>query len=308
MINFCVLIKVIHIRIKELLLQKIRIMNYNKLKFALSTLLILMVSVVSAQSFEKAKAEKAAELNVYYFENAPYAYKNDKGVLVGIEVDIMKSFVNWLKKEKEIELKLNFAPFNEFNMFYNEMKTATVNTIGLGSVTITDARLEEVKFSAPYLRNVAVLVTDGAVPTARNEEDLKNEVLSLAPVTIKGSIHQTHLDALYKKEDINREYTYVSDVIEIPMKIKESAKYYGYVDVISFWMYLKSNNGHYIKMHSIANKTEEYFGFVMPKATDWDVAISEFFESGFGFTATKEYHNILEKHLSFEIINKVELD
>ncbi|MFT6166061.1 MAG: putative glutamine transport system substrate-binding protein [Vicingaceae bacterium] len=283
-------------------------MNYNKLKFALSIVLILFGTVLSAQSFEEAIANKKSEINVYYFDNEPYAYKNDKGVLVGIEVDIMKSFVNWLKDEKGIELKLNFMPFNEFNNFYNEMRAAKTNTIGLGSVTITDARAKEVKFSAPYLKNVSVLITDGSVPTARNDEDLKNDVLSLTPVTIKGSIHQTHLDELYKNEDMNRDYVYVSDAIEIPMKIRESAKYYGYVDVISFWKYLKSNTDHYVKMHAIANKTEEVFGFVMPNLTDWDGAINEFFESGFGFTSTKEYHSILEKHLSFEIIDKVELD
>ena len=283
-------------------------MNYNKLKFTLSIVLILFATVLPAQSFEEATANKKSEMNVYYFDNEPYAYKNDKGVLVGIEVDIMKSFVNWLKEEKGIELKLNFMLFNEFNTFYNEMRAAPINTIGLGSVTITDARSKEVKFSAPYLKNVSVLITDGSVPTARNEEDLKNDVLSLAPVTIKGSIHQTHLDELYKKEDMDREYVYVSDAIEIPMKIKESAKYYGYVDVISFWKYLKSNTDHYVKMHAIANKTNEVFGFVMPSLTDWDGAINEFFESGFGFTSTKEYHSILEKHLSFEIIDKVELD
>ena len=61
-------------------------------------------------------------------------------------------------------------------------------------------------------------------------------------------------------------------------------------------------------MHSIANKTNEQFGFVMPLSSDWDIILNEFFESGFGFTSTKEYHKILEKHLSFEIIERVELD
>ena len=283
-------------------------MNYNKLKFTLSIVLLLYGTVLSAQRFEQAVVDKKSEMNVYYFDNEPYAFKNDKGVLEGIEVDIMKSFVNWLKVEKGIELTLNFMAFNEFNTFYNEMRAALVNTIGLGSVTITDTRAKEVKFSAPYLKNVSVLITDGSVPTAKNEENLRNDVMSLAPVTIKGSIHQTHLDEMYQNDSTYREYVYVNDAIEIPMKIKESAKYYGYVDVISFWKYLKSNTEHYVKMHAIANKTDEVFGFVLPNSTDWDTAINEFFESGFGFTATKEYHNILEKHLSFEIINKVELD
>lgn len=269
---------------------------------------MLFVAVLSAQSLEESIASGKAELNVYYFENEPYAYKNDKNVLVGIEVDIIKSFAKWMKEEKGVELKLNFRSFSKFDVFYGEIRSAQINTIGLGSVTFSKLRSTEVKFSAPYLKNVAVLVTDGNVPTSRSEEELANEVLSLVPVTIKGSIHQSYLDKMYKGQEMKREYVYVNDALEIPAKIKESAKYFGYVDVITFWKYLKSNQDHYIKMHSIANKTDEVFGFVMPITTDWDLVVNEFFESGFGFTSTKEYHSILEKHLSYEIIEKVELD
>ncbi|MFT4755980.1 MAG: ABC-type amino acid transport substrate-binding protein, partial [Vicingaceae bacterium] len=167
-------------------------MNYNKLKFSLSLVLVLFITAVSAQSFENASESKKATLNVMYFENEPYAYKNEKGDLVGIEIDIMNSFVTWIKSEKGIELKLKFMPFSEFSSFYAQIQTAPMNSIGLGSVTITENRLNEVKFSAPYLKNVSVLITDGTVSTARNEEGLVNEILSLVPVTIKGSIHQTH--------------------------------------------------------------------------------------------------------------------
>ncbi|MFT5668940.1 MAG: ABC-type amino acid transport substrate-binding protein, partial [Vicingaceae bacterium] len=66
-------------------------MNYNKLKFSLSLVLVLFITAVSAQSFENASESKKATLNVMYFENEPYAYKNEKGDLVGIEIDIMNS-------------------------------------------------------------------------------------------------------------------------------------------------------------------------------------------------------------------------
>lgn len=103
----------------------------------------------------------------------------------------MNSFVTWLESEKGIQLKLTYVPFKEFDVFYQQVKAAPLNTVGLGSVTITELRAKEIKFSATYLKNVAVLITDGSVPAARNVEDLKNEVLSLAPVTIKGSVHQS---------------------------------------------------------------------------------------------------------------------
>lgn len=294
---------------KSTFAQKFKPMNSNKLKLVLGSLIMLIMTSLSAQSFEAATVSKKSELNVLYFENEPYAYKDAKGNLVGIEVEIMNSFVNWLKAEKGIQLKLNYIPSGKFNEFYNNIKNAAGNTIGLGSVTMTDERSKEVNFSAPYLKNIAVLVTDGSVPTARDMETLKNEVLSLTPVTIRGSIHQLHLDELYKSQKLeSKTYVYLDDAIEIPAKVKESSKYFGYVDIISFWKYVKNNPEQYIKMQSIVSKKDEYFGFIMPRSTDWKIVIDEFFESGFGFTSTKEYHEILERHLSFEIIGKVELD
>ena len=135
---------------------------------------VLFINTLFAQSYEQARSNKSAEVNVYYYENEPYVYKDKSGKLVGIEIDILNSFVSWLKAEKGIELELEYVPFKKFDVFYQQVVAASPNTIGLGSVTITESRSKEVKFSAPYLKNVAVLVTDGSVPTARNEEDLKS--------------------------------------------------------------------------------------------------------------------------------------
>lgn len=279
----------------------------KRLSVLLSFVILAFTAETNAQQMERALQAKKGELTVCYFENAPYAYIGKNGKLAGIEIDILNAFVDWAKTEKGMELELNYKGFQEFEGFFNEMSVSPVNTIGLGSVTISEEREQQVKFSAPYLKNVSVLITDGTVPTARNEKSLLSLIKDLKPVTIKGSIHQNYLDNLYKAAGTSVSYSYVYDAEMIPKKIKESGKYFGYIDVISFWKYLKENN-HYIKMHSIANKEDEFFGFVLPKTTDWDLLINEFFESGFGFTSTKEYHKILEKHLSFEIIERVEID
>lgn len=284
-------------------------MQKNRVKQLLMIALVFLTSSLSAQKLEQVMADKKGAIDVVYFQNEPYAYKNAKGQLVGIEIDIMNSFVNWMEKEKNVKLTLNFIAYEDFNKMLKIMGSENVAVVGLGSVTITEDRMKMVDFSAPYLKNVSVLVTDGAVPTARTIEALKEEVLSLTPVTVKGSVHEMHLKALYKEAGVEgKEFVYVTDGIDIPKKIKESGKYYGYVDIITFWKYLKSTENHYIKMHSIANRENEYFGFVFPKGQQWQFLFNEFFESGFGFTATKEYHAILEKHLGFEIMDRVELD
>jgi hypothetical protein len=57
----------------------------------------------------------------------------------------------------------------------------------------------------------------------------------------------------------------------------------------------------------VFNTNSENFGFIMPKNGLNKNYISEFFESGFGFTSTKTYHQILEKYLSYEVLQSVEV-
>ena len=291
-----------------ILLQKIKYKNMKKLSVLFLMILGLIVAPSQAQEWEKVMDSKKGELNVYYYENAPYAYTAKNGKLAGIEIDIMNAFKEWLMEEKEIELKLNFTAYQEFDIFFNKIADGPSNSVGIGSVTIAEKREERVSFSAPYLKNVSVLITDGEIPTARNMDALTSLLSDLKPVTIKESIHKSHLDQLYKSTEVApSEYIYVGDAEKILKKMKESSRYFGYVDIISFWKYLK-NNKHYVKMHTIANKENEEFGFVFPKDSYWNSVVNEFFESGFGFTSTKAYHKILEKHLGFEIIEKVEID
>lgn len=267
----------------------------------------LQFNAANAQSLKDALINKKEVLNIYYYENEPYAFSGKNGKVEGIEIDIINEIVKWSKSEKNLELEVKYKKYDEFSIFYDDVKNAKLNVIGLGSVTIIPERKEEIKFSAPYLKNVSVLISDGIIPTAKSMEDLYVLFSGLTGVTIKESIHEIHLDSLSKKMGGGRPYAYVGDAMDIPKKIKESTKYYGYIDVISFWKYLKTSN-QYVKMHKVANKEDEHFGFIMHKESDWDKLTNEFFESGFGFTSTKRYREILQKYLGSEIIDKVELD
>ena len=80
------------------------------------------------------------------------------------------------------------------------------------------------------------------------------------------------------------------------------------VDVVNFWYYIKNNNTKYLKIQKVFNNSSENFGFIMPKSGLNKNYIAEFFESGFGFTSTKAYHQILEKYLSYEVLQSVELE
>jgi len=70
---------------------------------------------------------------------------------------------------------------------------------------------------------------------------------------------------------------------------------------------VKANPTKFLKIHKVFTEAKEYLGFILPKKNEHEVYLNEFFESGFGFTSTKVYHQILEKYLGFEIIESVEI-
>ena len=90
-------------------------------------------------------------------------------------------------------------------------------------------------------------------------------------------------------------------------KIVSDNNYFGYVDIVAYWAFLKNNPSKFLKIQKVFNEPKEYLGFIMPKKSTHLNSINEFFESGFGFTSTKAYHQILEKYLGYEIIESVEI-
>ena len=285
-------------------------MNKEMKKITMITafLLILIHSINAQNAAEMLKMENN-KVVVHYYNNPPFAFADEESETPkGIEIDLIKAFSDWLKTEKGIEVNLSFVMHKRFDEFYTTIASSqNINTIGLGSVSITEPRKSEVKFSAPYLKNVSVLISSGEIETARSEEELIAQFEGLIPVHVKGTVHGTYIDSLRKRVGNYITPVYVSSVNEVPQKIKESGKYFGYIDNISFWNYIKTHD-EYLKMHRYANVSGEYFGFIFPKESYLNLLTNEFLESGFGFTATKKYHEILSNYLGHEVIEKVEID
>ncbi|MBL7931319.1 MAG: transporter substrate-binding domain-containing protein [Bacteroidia bacterium] len=270
-----------------------------KKKISIITLLLLSVLGI--------KSQKPDTLNVNYYENYPFAY-TESGTLVGIEIDIIHEYVAWLKK-KGVDVVVNYNAIAEFSAFYNSVKNGNSKTIGLGSVTSNSDREKELLISPPYMQNVAVLVSAGSVPTIKSKTnpEVENVLGKLSAVVVKGSSHEKYLKDIKEKFVPGLKITQVETQSRILESIISNAGQFGYVDIIAYWAFLKKNNGKYIKMQKVFNEPKEYLGFIMPKSSVHSAYINEFFESGFGFTATKMYHQILEKYLGYEIIESVEL-
>ncbi len=265
---------------------------------ALFTLSILFLNLKS----------QTDSLTVYYYDNYPYSYL-ENNVLKGIEIDIIKEYSDWVKQKKNISLIVSYKPYKEFSGFYNAVITGSTKVIGLGSVTINAEREKDVLFSAPYLNNTSVLITDGKVPTVKtkNTAEVSKILNPLNALVVSKSSHIKYINDIKKEFVPALKVSFTETQNSVLESITNDPKIFGYADIVAYWSFLKRNPNKFLKIQKIFNRSGESLGFIMPKNSTHSAYINEFFESGFGFTSTKMYHQILEKYLGYEIIELAEI-
>ncbi len=254
-------------------------------------------------------------LRVYYYENFPYAYTErtatmpDKGLPKGIEIEIIQEYVQWLKQKKGIQMKVSYTLYTDFSAFYNSVKEAKSAVIGLGSVTRNTEREKEVSFSSAYMNNQAVLITHGSILgiKEKNSEWINKTLGGMNAITVSKSSLEMYLNELKSNYLKDIKIGYASKPSAVLDSISANRKLFGYSDLVTYWTYLKSNPSKSLKMQKVLSGQSEELGFIFPKNNIHEGYMNEFFESGFGFTSTKIYRQILEAHLGYEIIDYVEV-
>ncbi len=99
---------------------------------------------------------------------APMGFRDEKGEIVGFDVDLAKALGEKLGKE------IKFQPI-DWSMKETELKAGNIDFIWNG-YTITEERKEKVSFSNAYLNNSQIIVTlaDSAI---ENKADLKGKTV-----------------------------------------------------------------------------------------------------------------------------------
>lgn len=234
-------------------------------------------------------------LSINYFTHPPFSLKEGE-LIKGLEIDIINEYVLWLKLTKKQNIAVKYIPFADFNLFYQTTKAATKNTIGLGSVTITQERLKEIDFTTAYLKNVSFCITNGNAPDIKTKmpDEIIKTLGSMTALTITNTTISKYVLELKKTYIKDLKVNYVSLETSILDEIARNVLNFGYVDALEFWFYLKANPSKFLKMQKILNQTKEEFGFIMPKGSQHKILFNEFFTT---FKASRNYRAILEKYM-----------
>lgn len=280
-------------------------MNFAKI-FKMKKLNLLILGLLLTIGI--VKAQKADTLRVYYYENYPFSY-TENGEIKGIELEIMDEFINWMMKKKDIKVDILHRQYNDFNKFYTDVKSGSSKVIGMGSVTNNLEREKDLLFSPPYMNNIAVLITNGIVPSAKikTKEETSRIFKNMEAFVVKNSSHEKYMLEFKSSFFPELKISTTETQNNVLNKMANDKNIFGFVDIVAYWSYLKNNNNKFLKIQKVYNTPSEMLGFILPKNSTYTAYLNEFFESGFGFTSTKKYHQILEKYLGYEIIEAVEI-
>lgn len=252
--------------------------------------------VDSGTTFAQATEQRTAHVPVLYVPAPGFAYRDEGGQLTGVTIEIMRDFKQWFERYHGISIEYEFVADDNWSQMYQRVAQADGGVFGLGNVTITAERRDEVQFSPPYLYNVAVLIT----PQHKNEQEPHNDservanyLQNLAPLAFGGTLHESRIRALRDQYHPDRDIVLVNSNQAVVEGVAKG--HYSYVDAYNYHRALEE--GMAIIHHPAFNVDDEQFGIIMPHSNDWAVLLTAFFAADGGYLNTSRYAQLLRYHL-----------
>jgi len=271
----------------------------KKLYFLIVLCLLAVTNIFSqnytGDTWAQAKKKGEGRISLAYVESFGFVYK-DNGNLTGICVDIMNDFIQYVNEKKKVKLTYDFVGDGEsFKGMYDKVKASSGGVFGLGNITITEERKREVKFSPPFITNLAFLITSNNVATLTKMEDLPTTFGALTAYTAKGTLNEKRINELKQKYYPNMKITLTATSQETLEKITSGSDGFAYLDLAFYLEAVQQRKP--VKRHPVGDKASEQFGFAMPSNSDWLPLLDEFFKADGGYTNGTEYKSILKRHL-----------
>ncbi|WP_448519373.1 substrate-binding periplasmic protein [Rhodoflexus sp.] len=260
----------------------------------------------TAVSWAEAQKSKKATIVVNYFQSPMFSYSATlKEAPKGICVDLIENFVQYVKTKKGVQLKVEYRGYDGFSKFYEATKNSPNGTFGIGSVTITDARKKEVRFSPAFMSNANLLLSHNSVPTLRRMELMSKDFKGMTAYTAKNTTNAARLEAMKKQYMPEMQIKYMESSLEALRAVARDPKGFTHIDFVYYNDALRDNLP--IKRHPVGDYVGEEFGIIMPMNSDWQPLLEEFFaERGMNYRNSTAYKKSLQTHLGESAVRLLE--
>ncbi len=244
------------------------------------------------------------DIILFYVPSEGFAYYDNDGDLTGVTAEIFHDFVDWIGTEYGYGIRINYISIESWTVFYNTVKVSESGTFGTGNVTVTEARMEEIDFSPPYMTNIAVLITNVETPELRSLDRIQDEFGHLRALAFEGTLHEERINNFRSEFYPGLEIDYAYSNNEIIETVASGNEYFAYVDVYNYWRAREA--GMPLRRHGAGDEPSEQFGYILPLNSDWTPVITRFFKDGDGYLNSERYREIMETHLGTGLTDVLE--
>jgi hypothetical protein len=257
------------------------------------------VEALEAVTFAQAREAGEATLRVIYVPSSGFAGRDQDGRLTGVTVELLRRFGAWVEEHHGIDVTMEFVEEPLWATFYQRVRHSRGGVFGIGNVTITGARRDELAFSPPYLSNVATLMTHADVPELASMEELGRAFAGMRGLRYPGTLHEERLHELRRTWFPDLETVPVESNDELVGLAASGEGYFGYIDIYNYWRALE--RGMPLRRHPVADDASEEFGVIMPRGSDWVPVMEAFFRTHDGVQESHWYRELLTEHLGGEL-------
>lgn len=241
-----------------------------------------------------------ATLQFAYVPATGFAGRDGAGRPDGATVALLRDFAHWLAREHGIEVTVQWREQADWSRFYRQVRDGEGGVFGVGNVTITDARKDELDFSPPYMRNVAVLVTHEREPELAAMDAIGQGFAGMSALVFPGTLHEVRL-----REIADKHFGGALPLHEhgsndaIVQALVGDGRHFAYLDAYN--LHRAVQEGQPLRRHAVGDDASETFGVILPHGSDWTPLLRAFFATDGGYIRSPRWREHLSAHLGTEL-------
>lgn len=250
---------------------------------------------LAGTTYRQAQTAKRGTIAFTFIETPGFAARNAAGELEGICIDLLNGFVNYVQAEKGINLTIKYAGKdpNNFDTFLDEVKTGNGGVIGLGNITITEARKRQYTFTPAYINNVSITITHKDVNTLTDLGQISRQFSGMKAYAVRGTTNQATIERIKAQHWPDLEIVLMDSSPEVLEQVLRDKNSFSNLDFTYYLSALQS--GKPLKRHPAGDESSEEFGLIMPLNSDWSPVWQEYLTMQ--FRTSSSYRKIIAEHL-----------
>jgi len=249
----------------------------RKIIIIISLLCTTSAISLNAQSFQKILDEGSGKVIVYYYPIEPFIYQDEIGNLLGIEKEMMDSFLRFIEKKYSVKLFVEWKKVPTFDSVFEYVNKSKLPAFGVSVISRTEERTKLVGFSYSYMPDVSVFITHLSVPFLDDGAALKTHIDGFEAATMSSTTYKDDLDKLSEENDLNLNYVDVPNDEDIIRLVSRNREMVGYVG-LPFYV-IEIGKGNPVKRHSKFQVKRDGYRFIYQLDKGWDKVVQNYFES-----------------------------